>query len=64
MIQGLGTDSRGWALQRVAMVGATAATPSTTALRQSDKPPGPYALDQMASDAVSVLDAEGWTRPP
>ncbi len=41
MIQGLGTDSRGWALQRVAMVGATAATPSTTALRQSDNRPGP-----------------------
>jgi 3-oxoadipate enol-lactonase len=60
MIQGLGTDSRGWALQRFAFgrrhrcfaidnrgVGGTA------------KAPRPFSLEQMADDAIAVLDAEG-----
>ncbi len=60
MIQGLGTDSRGWALQRVAMGRRYRCyAVDNRGSGQSDKPPGPYALDQMASDAVSVLDAEG-----
>ena len=29
---------------------------------RSDKPPGPYSLDQMALDAIAVLDAEGVDR--
>jgi len=60
MIQGLGTDSRGWALQRVAMGRRyRCLAVDNRGSGQSDKPPGPYALDRMASDAVSVLDAEG-----
>jgi 3-oxoadipate enol-lactonase len=60
MLQGLGVDHRGWALQRYAFgrhyrciavdnrgVGGTAGAPS------------PYSLEQMAEDAVAVLDAEG-----
>lgn len=60
MIQGLGADSRGWALQRMAFrrkyrciavdnrgVGGTSGAPH------------PFSLEQMAADAVTVLDAEG-----
>jgi 3-oxoadipate enol-lactonase len=60
LLQGLGVDARGWALQRVGLarryrllgvdnrgVGGSAAAPR------------PYSLDQMADDAVAVLDAEG-----
>ena len=60
LIQGLGADARGWALQRMAFgrryrcfavdnrgVGGTSGAPH------------PLSLEQMAHDAVSVLDAEG-----
>jgi 3-oxoadipate enol-lactonase len=63
MIQGLGADSHGWALQRMAFrrrfrclavdnrgVGRTAGAPR------------PFSLEQMAADAVAVLDAEGVDR--
>ncbi len=63
MIQGLGTDARGWALQRVPFgrrfrcfavdnrgVGGTAGAPH------------PFSLEQMADDAIAVLDAEGIER--
>ena len=63
MLQGLGTDSRGWALQRFAFgrrhrcyavdnrgVGGSAGAPR------------PFSLEQMADDAVAVLDAEGVER--
>ncbi len=63
MIQGLGTDSRGWALQRVAMGRRYRCyAVDNRGSGQSDAPAGPYALDQMAADAVSVLDAEGVER--
>jgi 3-oxoadipate enol-lactonase len=60
LIQGLGADARGWALQRLAFgrryrcfavdnrgVGGTSGAPH------------PLSLEQMAHDAISVLDAEG-----
>jgi len=63
MIQGLGADSHGWALQRMAFgrrfrciavdnrgVGGTAGAPH------------PFSLEQMAADAIAVLDAEGIER--
>jgi 3-oxoadipate enol-lactonase len=63
LIQGLGADSRGWALQRMALgrrfrcyavdnrgVGGSAGAPH------------PLSLEQMADDAVGVLDAEGVDR--
>jgi 3-oxoadipate enol-lactonase len=60
LLQGLGVDARGWALQRIPLgrryrllgvdnrgVGGSAGAPR------------PYSLEQMADDAVAVLDAEG-----
>lgn len=63
MIQGLGTDSRGWALQRVAFGRRHRCLAlDNRGTGRSDKPPGPYDLERMASDAVAVLDAEGIDR--
>jgi 3-oxoadipate enol-lactonase len=60
MIQGLGADKHGWDMQRIAL------TPTHRVIAldnrgagRSDKPPGPYSLDQMAADAISVLDHLG-----
>jgi 3-oxoadipate enol-lactonase len=62
-VQGLGTDARGWALQR----GAFGRRHRCIALDnrgtgRSERPPGPYDLFRMADDAVRVLDAEGIER--
>lgn len=60
MIQGLGADKHGWDLQRVALAPRhnTIAFDNRGAGR-SDKPYGDYSLEQMAHDAVSVLDHLG-----
>jgi 3-oxoadipate enol-lactonase len=60
MIQGLGADKNGWNLQRVAFASRhrTIAYDNRGAGR-SDKPFGTYTLEQMADDAVAVLDAAG-----
>ena len=60
MIQGLGMNARGWALQR----GAFGRNHRCIAIDNrgtghSDTPPGPYDLFRMAQDAIEVLDAEG-----
>ena len=60
MIQGLGADKHGWDLQRLAL----APNHHTIALDnrgagRSDKPYGAYSLEQMADDAIAVLDAVG-----
>jgi 3-oxoadipate enol-lactonase len=63
MIQGLATDSRGWALQRMAMGRRFRCfAPDNRGTGQSAKPAGPYDLHQMALDALAVLDAEGVER--
>ncbi len=59
-IQGLGADKNGWNLQRL----ATAPWYRGVALDnrgagRSDKPHGPYSLEQMADDAIAVLDHAG-----
>jgi 3-oxoadipate enol-lactonase len=59
-IQGLGADKNGWNLQRL----ATAPWYRAVALDnrgagRSDKPHGIYDLEQMADDAVAVLDHAG-----
>jgi 3-oxoadipate enol-lactonase len=60
MIQGLGADSRGWALQRMAFGRRHRCFAlDNRGVGQSDRPAGPYSLEQMAADAVGVLDAEG-----
>lgn len=60
LIQGLGADKHGWDLQRLAM----ACSHHTIALDnrgsgRSDKPHGTYTLEQMAADAIAVLDHAG-----
>jgi 3-oxoadipate enol-lactonase len=60
MIQGLGADKHGWDMQRFVL----AASYRVVALDnrgagRSDKPFGHYSLEQMADDAVSVLDDLG-----
>jgi 3-oxoadipate enol-lactonase len=63
MIQGLGADKHGWDMQRFVL----AARYRVIALDnrgagRSDKPFGHYSLEQMADDAISVLDASGVDR--
>jgi predicted NAD/FAD-dependent oxidoreductase/pimeloyl-ACP methyl ester carboxylesterase len=60
MIQGLAADKHAWTLQRVALASKyrTIALDNRGAGR-SDKPYGDYSLEQMALDAVSVLDHAG-----
>ena len=60
MIQGLGADKHGWDMQRFVF----AARYRVIALDnrgagRSDKPFGHYSLEQMADDAIAVLDAAG-----
>jgi 3-oxoadipate enol-lactonase len=63
LIQGLGMDSRGWALQRMAFGRRYRCfAPDNRGVGETGAPPGPYSLDQMARDAVAVLDAEGVSR--
>jgi 3-oxoadipate enol-lactonase len=61
MIQGLGTDSRGWIAQRrhFARRGYRVLTFDNRGVGRSDKPFGAYELERMALDAVEVLDAAG-----
>ncbi|HEY4331631.1 MAG TPA: alpha/beta fold hydrolase [Ilumatobacteraceae bacterium] len=60
MVQGLGTDKHGWDLQRLALAPRyrTIALDNRGAGR-SDKPFGTYSLEQMADDAIAVLDHAG-----
>jgi len=63
MIQGLGTDSRGWALQRLAFGRRYRCIAiDNRGTGRTDRPEGPYSLERMALDAVAVLDAEGVER--
>src|SRR5438045_9339884 len=61
MIQGLGADERGWTLQRRA-IGRDhrGIVFDNRGVGRSDKPVGSYDLEQMAADAVAVLDAAGF----
>jgi 3-oxoadipate enol-lactonase len=60
MIQGLGADKHGWNMQRIplALHYRVIALDNRGAGR-SDKPFGHYSLEQMADDAIAVLDAVG-----
>ena len=63
LIQGLGADKHGWDLQRIplALHYRVIAFDNRGAGR-SDKPFGTYTLEQMADDAIAVLDAVGADR--
>ena len=60
MIQGLGADKHGWDMQRIplALQYRVIALDNRGAGR-SDKPFGHYSLEQMADDAIAVLDQVG-----
>ena len=60
LIQGLGADKNAWILQRLALASKyrTIALDNRGAGR-SDKPYGDYSLEQMAEDAIAVLDHAG-----
>ncbi|MDO8364572.1 MAG: alpha/beta fold hydrolase [Actinomycetota bacterium] len=60
MIQGLGADKHGWDMQRIplALHYRVIALDNRGAGR-TDKPFGHYSLEQMADDAIAVLDAVG-----
>jgi 3-oxoadipate enol-lactonase len=63
MIQGLGADKHGWDMQRIplALQYRVIAFDNRGAGR-SDKPFSEYSLEQMADDAIAVLDAAGADR--
>lgn len=63
MIQGLGADKHGWDMQRIplALQYRVIAFDNRGAGR-SDKPFTDYSLEQMADDAIAVLDAAGADR--
>lgn len=58
LVQGLGAEKNSWNLQRAALAlhNKTIALDNRGAGR-SDKPDGTYNLEQMADDAIAVLDA-------
>lgn len=59
LIQGLGTDSRGWGLQRIALGRRYRCLAiDNRGVGASTNAPHPFDLEQMARDAISVLDAE------
>lgn len=63
MLQGLGTDSRGWALQRVPLGRRYRCfAVDNRGVGGSKGAPRPFSLERMARDAIEVLDAEGIDR--
>ena len=60
MIQGLGADKHGWDMQRFVFAAFYRVIAfDNRGAGRSDKPFGLYSLEQMADDAISVLDAVG-----
>jgi 3-oxoadipate enol-lactonase len=60
MIQGLGADKHGWDMQRYTLARSYFVIAfDNRGAGRSDKPFGPYSIEQMADDAVAVLDHVG-----
>ena len=60
MIQGLGASKNAWTLQRIAMATRfRSISLDNRGAGRSDKPTQPFTLEQMADDAIAVLDAAG-----
>jgi 3-oxoadipate enol-lactonase len=60
MIQGLGASKNAWNLQRIAMATRFRIISfDNRGAGRSDKPIEPFTLEQMADDAIAVLDAAG-----
>ena len=65
LIQGLGADKHGWDMQRMALaLRYRVVALDNRGAGRSDKPFGVYTLEQMADDAIAVLDAVGVERAP
>ncbi|HET9772884.1 MAG TPA: alpha/beta fold hydrolase, partial [Acidimicrobiia bacterium] len=63
LLSGLATDLRIWACQRLVFGRRfRCIAVDNRGSGRSDKPEGPYTLEQMAADAAAVLDAEGVDR--
>jgi 3-oxoadipate enol-lactonase len=63
MIQGLGADKHGWDMQRFVLAAFYRVIAfDNRGAGRSDKPFGIYSLEQMADDAIAVLDAVGVER--
>lgn len=59
LLHGLGTDGLGWVLQRRAFTARyRCIIVDNRGSGRSDKPTGPYRLEDLAADAVAVLDHE------
>lgn len=60
MIQGLGVDRWGWIRQQAAFsTRFRCVLLDNRGVGRSDKPDGPYDLEEMADDVLAVMDAEG-----
>lgn len=60
MIQGLGASKNAWNLQRIAMATRfRSISLDNRGAGRSDKPTQPFTLEQMADDAIAILDAAG-----
>jgi 3-oxoadipate enol-lactonase len=60
LIQGLGADKHGWDMQRLALsLQYRVVALDNRGAGRSDKPFGHYSLEQMAADAIAVLDDAG-----
>jgi 3-oxoadipate enol-lactonase len=60
LIQGLGADKHGWDMQRLALaLQYRVIALDNRGAGRSDKPFGHYSLEQMANDAIAVLDQVG-----
>ena len=60
MIQGLGADKHGWDMQRFVLAARYRVVAfDNRGAGRSDKPFGHYSLEQMADDAIAVLDHAG-----
>jgi 3-oxoadipate enol-lactonase len=63
MIQGLGADKHGWDMQRFVLAARYRVIAfDNRGAGRSDKPFGLYSLEQMADDAIAVLDHAGVER--
>lgn len=63
MIHGLGYDRFGWGpLPDLLAEDFTVVLPDNRGVGESDAPEGPYSVQQLAADAIAVLDAEGIER--
>ncbi len=63
MIQGLGADKHGWDMQRFVLASRYRVIAfDNRGVGRSDKPRGDYSIEQMADDAVAVLDHAGVDR--